>query len=207
MRTHIARLRIIARMIAMLALSLHISTSVVYAGPLEDGQAAFNRGDYATALRLFRPLAEQGNASAQNALGWMYRQASGVKQDFKEAMKWYRLAAEQGSAQAQYNLGVMYYQGSGVAKDFHEAMKWYRIAAAQGDAQAQYNLGFMYANGQGVPKDLLRGHMWWNIASEQGSIAAWATLKTISQMMTKEQIAEAQAMAQKCKASGYKQCD
>ncbi len=203
MRTPIAAVR----MIAMLALSFHISSSVVYAGPLEDGQAAYSRGDYATALRLFRPLAEQGDASAQNALGWMYREGSGVNQDFKEAMKWYRLAAEHGSAQAQYNLGVMYYQGSGVAKDLHEAMKWYRAAATQGEAQAQYNLGFMYAKGEGVPKDVLRAHMWWNIAAEQGNAGAWGSLNAISLRMTKEQIAKAQALAQKCKASNYEQCD
>lgn len=202
MHTHIARVP----MIAMLALSFHISSSVVYAGPLEDGQAAYERGDYATALQQFRPLAEQGNASAQNDLGWMYSQGNGVNQDFKEAMKWYRLAAEHGSARAQYNLGVMYHQGSGIPKNLQEAMKLYRMAATQGDAQAQYNLGFMYANGEGVPKDVLRGYMWWNIAAEQGNATAWASLDGISHMMTKQQIANAKAMAQTCKASNYKQC-
>src|ERR1017187_3218547 len=110
MRKHIAR----ARMIAMFTLIFPVCSTVVFAGPLEDGQAAYNRGDYATALKLFRPLAEQGNADAQNNLGWLYEQGSAVKRDFKEAMKWYRSAAEQGSARAEYSLGVLYQRGSGV---------------------------------------------------------------------------------------------
>ncbi len=60
--------------------------------------AAYQRGDYATAIRKFRPLAEQGNAEAQFNLGGMYRQGRGVPQDDAEAMKWYRKAAEQGDA-------------------------------------------------------------------------------------------------------------
>jgi len=202
MRKHIARVR----MIAMFILSFAMCGTVVFAGALEDGQAAYNRGDYATALKLFRPLAEQGNADAQNNLGWAYEQGSGVKRDFKEAMKWYRLAAEQRSARAEYSLGVLYYNGSGVAKNLQDAMKWYRMAAAQGDPKAQYNLGFMYANGEGVSQNLSRGYMWWSLASN-GEGAAWASLDALSKMMTEGQIAEAQAMARECQASNYKQCD
>jgi uncharacterized protein len=72
MRKHIAR----ARMIAMFMLIFPVCSTVVFAGPLEDGQAAYNRGDYATALKLFRPLAEQGNADAQNNLGWLYERGA-----------------------------------------------------------------------------------------------------------------------------------
>ena len=203
MRALVARVQIIA----LLIFSFHISGTVVFADPLEDGQAAYNRGDYATALKLLRPLAEQGNANAQNNLGWMYDQGDGVTQDFKEAAKWYRSAAEQGLHEAQYNLGVMYFQGRGIPSDFREALKWYRRAATQGDAKAQYNLGFMYANGVGVPKDLSRGHMWWDLASKNGEAAAWGNLDALTKMMTKGQIARAQAMEQKCETSNYKQCD
>jgi hypothetical protein len=148
MRKHIAR----ARMIAMFMLIFPVCSTVVFAGPLEDGQAAYNRGDYATALKLFRPLAEQGNADAQNNLGWLYEQGSGVKRDFKEAMKWYRSAAEQGSARAEYSLGVLYQRGSGVPKNLQDAMKWYRMAAAQGDPKAQYNLGLCMPTVRGLLK-------------------------------------------------------
>jgi hypothetical protein len=121
-------------------------------------------------------------------------------------MKWYRSAAEQGSARAEYSLGVLYQRGSGVPKNLQEAIKWYRMAAAQGDPKAQYNLGFMYANGEGVTRDLPRGHMWWSLAAKSEA-AAWASLDALSKIMTKKQIAEAQALARKCEASNYKQCD
>jgi len=50
--------------------------------------AAHQRGDYATALKSFRPLAEQGVAEAQFGLGFMYGEGLGVSQDYAEAMKW-----------------------------------------------------------------------------------------------------------------------
>jgi uncharacterized protein len=68
------------------------------AGSLEDAIAAHDRGDYATAMRLLRPLAELGNAHAQNELGVMYAEGRGVQQDYAEAVKWYRKSAEQGFA-------------------------------------------------------------------------------------------------------------
>jgi len=86
-----------------------------HAGPLEDVQAAFARGDYATALKFWRPLAEQGNATTQSNLGFMYSEGLGVPQDYDEAVKWLRMATEQGDADAQFNLGVMYRDGG----DFH----------------------------------------------------------------------------------------
>jgi hypothetical protein len=76
------------------------------AGLFEDGLAAHKRGDYATALKLWRPLAEQGLADAQYTLGIMYANGRGVAQNYAEALKWYRMAAEQGNVAAQCNLGV-----------------------------------------------------------------------------------------------------
>ena len=97
----------------------------------DDALAAYNKGDYKTAMRLWKPLAEQGDASAQYNLGLMYRNGKGVPEDDKQAVKWYRLAAEQGFTNAQYNLGVMYANGSGVSEDDKQAVKWYRLASEQ----------------------------------------------------------------------------
>ena len=113
------------------------------AGSLEDAIAAYRSGDYATALRLFLPLADQGRASAQYGLGVMYATGHGAPQSYAEALKWYRLAADQGHTSAQYNLGFMFTQGQGVPKNYAEAAKLYRLAADQGDAEAQVNLGAM----------------------------------------------------------------
>ena len=78
-----------------------------WAGPIEDSLAAINRGDYGTARRLIFPLADQGDAHAQNNLGNMYLFGQGVPMDYAEAMKWYRLAADQGNAAAQTALGLL----------------------------------------------------------------------------------------------------
>ncbi len=98
----------------------------------EAGKEAYDRGDYATALTKFRPLAQQGDARAQYNLGFMYSKGRGVPQDDKEAVRWYRLAAEQGRAEAQYNLGGMYATGRGVPQDYVQAHMWVTLAAVRG---------------------------------------------------------------------------
>ena len=72
------------------------------------GKAAYDRGDYATALREWRPLAEQGNDSAQYFLGVCYANGYGVPKNPEMALHWYRLSADQGNWLAQNDLGVMY---------------------------------------------------------------------------------------------------
>jgi uncharacterized protein len=139
---------------ALAAILLMLSFAApVAAGPFEDATAAYARGDYATALRLLRPLADQGNNDAQFNLGFMYAKGHGVTQDYAEAVKWFRLAAEQGYARADGILGYMYSNGQGVQQDYAEAVKWYRKAAEQGSALGEGPLGIMYMLGQGVPQD------------------------------------------------------
>jgi TPR repeat protein len=105
------------------------------AGPWEDGMAAYNRGDYVPAFRLFRPLAEAGNARAQTALGAMFRK------------------------------------------------------------------------GQGVPKNPLRARMWFSLAAKQGDVGARAGLNEMSRTLTPQEISKADAMANACEASNYRQCE
>ena len=77
------------------AIMLVVMARAAIAGPWEDAVAAHGRGDYATTLRLLRPLADQGLAKAQERLGALYYGGQGVAQDYTEAVKWFRLAAEQ----------------------------------------------------------------------------------------------------------------
>ena len=128
----------IKSLLASIFVSLFPVASAV-AGPYEDGLAAYNRGDYATALRLFPPLAEQGNALSQRELGVMFYEGKGVKQDYAKAVELFRKAAEQGDAYAQYNLGQMYDKGKGVKQDYVETHKWVSLAAAQGLKKAIEN--------------------------------------------------------------------
>jgi uncharacterized protein len=140
----------------------------IVAAPLEEGNAAYIRGDFATAERLLRPLAEQGNATAQFDLGSMYHRGRGVPQDYAAALTWYRMAADQGDARAQNGLGDMYFEGNGVPQDYAAALAWYRKSADQGHASGAYNLGAMYRNGLGVPQDYAEALKWYRLAAEQG---------------------------------------
>ena len=187
-------------------LFLGMGQGVVY-GDSQAGFDAANRGDFATALREWKPLAEAGDANAQYNLGVMYSKGEGVLQDYKEAVKWYLLAAEQGDANAQFNLGVMYRKGEGVLQDDKEAAKWYLLAAEQGYASAQYNLGLMYAKGEGVLQDDVKAHMWWNIAASLGGHETAAENRgIIEKRMTPSQREKAQEMARRCVEKNYKGC-
>ena len=122
---------IIVAFLLILSLSAQVA-----ADPLEDGTVAYNRGDYATALRLFQQSADKGSAVAQFNIGIMYANGQGVTQNYAEAVKWYGLAANQGFADAQYNLGLLYANGQGVRQNFVLAYKWFSLSAAQGSAEA-----------------------------------------------------------------------
>lgn len=166
------------------------------AGPLEDADAAYSRGDYASALRIIRPLAEQDNARAQFRLGVMYGSGEGVPKSDAEQLKWFRRAAYQGDADAQYFVGAMYSFGiNGLQQDYAEAVKWFRLAADQGRANAQAVLGTMYTQGHGMPQDYVRAHMWLNLSAAQGDQDAAKKRDNVAQHMTPAQIAEAQKLA------------
>jgi TPR repeat protein len=92
-------------MVGGLMLAAHIlGISGALAGPWEDGMAAYNRGDYLPAIRLFRPLAEQGSPKAQNVLGVMYRRGQGVARNPTRAFVWFSSAAARGDARAKVEL-------------------------------------------------------------------------------------------------------
>lgn len=172
----------------------------------EEAAAAYKSGDYATALRLLRPIAERGVFPAQMMIGAIYSQGQGVQQDYREALKWYRLAADGGMAEAQIMVGNFYLQGNGVFPDYAEAVKWFRYAAEQGDAKAQNNLGLMFASGNGVPKDYVRALMWFSLAASPSPTSdqpadpnAIKNRDRAASLMTPEQVAEAQRLAREWK--------
>lgn len=137
-----------------------------WAGPGEDALNAYSNGDYATAVRLWRPLADQGDSSAQFWLGACYDLGRGVPADPAAAARWYRLAAEQGHANAQHNLANLYEVGQGVPPDYAltAAVTWYRRAADQGYRPAQVNLGVLSFAGRGVRRDLVQAYKWFALA-------------------------------------------
>ena len=120
------------KIMGMVVLQLLLAVQGTAWGGYNEGLAAVEAGDYATALRKWRPLAEQGNTYAQFYLGTIYERGHGVSQDYKEAVKWYRKAAEQGPVEAQNNLGIMYRDGLVVPQDYVQAHKWFYIAGTNG---------------------------------------------------------------------------
>jgi hypothetical protein len=94
------------------------STGISWGADFQKGLKAYHSGDYATALREWTPLAEQGYAGTQFSLGILYEKGWGVPQDYKAAVRWWRLAAEQGDLSAQYALGRLYDEGQRPPGDF-----------------------------------------------------------------------------------------
>jgi TPR repeat protein len=90
-----------------LVATILLSGAAAVAGPWEDGMVAYNRGDYVPAVKLFRPLAQAGNAKAQNAMGVMYRKGEGVARNSAKAFMWFSLAAKKGDTEAKVSVQEM----------------------------------------------------------------------------------------------------
>ena len=115
--------------LAALLLCVLSACASVPADPLSEGVSALERRDYANALQILRPLADQGVASAQSMLGVMYANGEGVPKDFMQAKKWFQRAADQGHTNAQTNLGYMYFKGDGLIQDYVQTYKWLSLSA------------------------------------------------------------------------------
>ncbi len=137
------------------------------------GLAAYKRGDYETAKRELLPLAQRGNANAQNYMGLMYEHGRGVAKNLRTARGWYqRAAAEQNNAWAQNQLGLIYSRGIGVTQDYFEAVKWTRKSAEQGFSWGQNNLGIFYKDGKGLAQNDNEAVKWFRKAADQGNASA-----------------------------------
>ncbi len=104
----------------------------------DEGMAAYERGEYATSLEEWQPLADgdDADADAQFNLGRMYAKGEGVPHDYVAAARWYGLAAEQGHGAAQFNLADLYKYGKGVPQGYVDAYMWWSVAATGGFEEA-----------------------------------------------------------------------
>ena len=161
---------------------------------LASGVDAIARRDYATALAIFKPLAEQGDVAAQVNLGNLYMKGLGVQQSYAAAQRWYTEAAGQNEPLAQTKLGILYFHGLGVTQDAAEAARWFTKAAERGETSAQAILGSLYAQGEGVPQDLAKAYYWYALAEEQGNQEARNGRKSLEQELTPGQRDEALAL-------------
>lgn len=149
--------------------------------PYEKGGAAYIRHDYPLAIKLFTPLAEQGDVKAQGEIGSLYSFGmNGVKQDYVQAAKYFAMAAHQGDSYGEGELGSLYAEGKGVPKDVVKAYMWRSLAAAQ-RAQILEKAGRRHPP-RPVPE-------------------------TYGLNITDTQIAQAKRLAATCLATHYKECD
>jgi TPR repeat protein len=98
------------------------------------GLAAYNKADYATALKEWQPLADGGSRDAQYNVALLYLDGKGVARNYDEALKWLQRAANQGQLEAQHDLGASYGKGEIVKRDYVQAYKWLSLCAAKGNA-------------------------------------------------------------------------
>jgi hypothetical protein len=178
------------------ALVMLVLAMPAHAG-FDQAAAAFEKRDYATALKELKPLADKGDARSQYAMGVMAENGFGMPKDLAQAANWYRKAAEQGNTDAQFNLGAMYEHGVGMPVNYAQAARWYRPAAESGDIDALSNLGVLYATGRGVPQDKVLALALYNVSvafdSNKGSTAA-RNRQGLANQMSLEQVNQAMAL-------------
>ncbi len=155
------------------------------------GQDAFNVGDYETALAIWLPLADAGDAEGQFGVGLLYANGFGVAMDDNLALQYYGLAAEQNHGQALCNLGTMHANGWGVPLSDAEAFSYYIRAAEQGVTEAQNNVSRMYTLGYGTEQSMVEAHKWLTIAMEFGDLGAHYKREELVRQMSPEEVAEA----------------
>ena len=141
------------RYIILAILLVFGSNFTAVASDFNKGLAAYNEGDYESALRMWTPIAEQGNAGAQSNLGFLFENGHGVVQDYQTAKKWYTLAAQQKHAYSQYSLGVMYANGKGIDRNNTHAYMW-AILAQQNKNKDASNL-LEYLEDQLTPAEIV----------------------------------------------------
>jgi cell division septation protein DedD len=167
---------------------------------VKDGVDAWQRGDYAAAIKEWRPAAIAGDADAQFNLAQAYKLGRGVPADLKQAESWYQKAAAKGHVQAEDNYGLILFQ-NGSRKD---AMPWIQKSASRGEPRAQYVLGTALFNGDLIGKDWVRAYALMTRASSAGLPQASATLAQMDQYIPLDQRQKGTALSRELEAQAMK---
>lgn len=165
------------------------------------GADAWNRGDYANAVKEWRQPAINGNADAQFNMGQAYKLGRGVPADPKLAADWYLKAAKQGNLQAEDNYGVIMFQFG----DRQKAMPYLQKSASRGEPRAQYLVGTALFNGDYIGKDWPRAYALMTRAAASGLSAASTSLAQMDKFIPLEQRQQGLAMARQMAEPGSAQ--
>jgi len=182
-------MRIPPRQIAAFAAAALLATAAIAGG--KEGYDRWQAGDYAGAIREWRPLADKGDADAQFNMGQAYKLGRGVPMDLKIAESWYLKAAQQGHPVAQSLLGVILFQNGERAA----AIPWLEKGAATGDPRPQYVLGTALFNGDVVKRDWIRAYALMNRAAAGGLAAAATNLQAMDKWIPLDQRRQGLALA------------
>jgi cell division septation protein DedD len=184
----------------LLAMAIAAAATPVFAQSVRAGIDAWQKGDTAGAVAIWRPLADKGDADAAFNLGQAYRLGKGVALDLAQAQGWLERAARKGHVDAQATLGLLLFQnGNRIG-----AMRWLKLAAEAGEPRALLIVGTALYNGDGVTADPVTAYGYVSRAAAQGLAPAQATLADMDEVMPLEQrqkgIELAQQMASAKKA-------
>ena len=164
------------RVLPIIVLMAAVTANQAFADPLADAYAAEARGDFAAALPLYRSLAERGNISAQNRLGYLYEIGAGVDRDWLKAAEWYSKAAEAGDESAGAALGFIGRNWIRVNSTGNRVIyELVERAAKMGNARAQFSLGLMNYRIGDLSFDQTTGNLnealiWYRRAADQGDV-------------------------------------
>jgi TPR repeat protein len=149
---------------------------------VKSGIEAWQRADYTAAVRIWRPLAERGDADAAFNLGQAYRLGRGVQINLAAAQTWFERAARKGHLDAQTTLGLMLF-GDG---NRTSGLRWLKSAAEKGEPRALLIYGTALFNGDGVPEDRVLAYAYISRAAAQGLAPAKTTLTEMDQILPLE---------------------
>ena len=176
----------------LLALAIAAVAAPANAQSVRAGITAWQKGDTAGAVAIWRPLAEKGDADAAFNLGQAYRLGKGVPLDLAQAQGWLERAARAGHVDAQSTLGLLLFQNGNQVG----AMRWLKAAADAGEPRALLMVGTALYNGDGVPADPVTAYAYVSRAAAQGLAPAQATLADMDAVMPLEQRQKGVALAQ-----------
>lgn len=179
----------------LVAASLAVGWTAPVSANLERGYAAWNSGDYATAVREWRDLAAKGDADAQFNMAQAYRLGRGVEPNVAQAEILLAKAAAQGHIRAIDAYGLLLFQNG----RREEAMPYVIASADRGNPRAQYLLGIGHFNGDLVGKDWVRAYALMTLANSAGFDPAKAGIAQMDDFIPLEQRQQAQVLAQKLK--------
>jgi cell division septation protein DedD len=167
------------------------------ADTVRTGVEAWQAGNYDVAIRLWRPLADRGDADAQFNIAQAYFLGRGVPQNMNLAEQWYERAARQGHEEAEANYGLLLFQNG----RRREAIQWIERAAGRGDPRAQYVLGTTLFNGDLIARDLPRAYALMTRAAQQNLPPAVTQLAEMERHLTPQDRARGVELAREMRTA------